>query len=109
MARFFIRVELHNAVPSGPEYTKLHEAMATSGFSRVVTGVTDGNAPATWHLPNGVYQIEIDKSRRDVRDLVRQVIESIGYSPWYAGTPHQKTFELLVTEGSSSWVGLREA
>jgi hypothetical protein len=108
MATFLVRVELHGAQPSGPEYVRLHDAMAAVGFRRTISGVTDGGVTSLWQLPTGCYFIEAASTAKEIRARVQSVTEGLGYAAWN-GLPTTRTCEAIVVEGVSSWFGMRQA
>ena len=93
MSVFTTRVEL-NGSPSWQEYERLHEAMKWAGFTRLIRG-SDGKQ---YHLPTAEYNSQADLTAAQVRDAARTAALSV----W-------SDVQVLSTEGSRAWVGLREA
>jgi len=69
MARFLVRVELHDAVWS--DYEALHTEMADRGFSREVTGENG----RTYQLPTAEYVIYSAWELENVRTLAAANLE----------------------------------
>ena len=93
MARFTVRVELHQA--DGDDYETLHTAMEAKGFSRLITS-GDG---ISYHLPWAEYNREADLTK-----------EAILKAAKVAAAQTQKKFGILVTESSGrTWDGLQRA
>jgi hypothetical protein len=93
MARFTTRVEL-NGEPSAKNYSDLHLAMKSKGFSRFITS-DDGKK---YHLPSAEYNREGDVTRQQVLDDAKAAAKSV----W-------NSVQVIVTEGPATWNGLREA
>jgi len=93
MARFTTRVQL-DGYPKEEDYTKLHQAMKRKGFSRFIAS-TDGT---TYRLPHAEYNLVADRTIKQVRDNAVAAAESV----W-------NDIQVLVTEGTRSWHGLKEA
>ena len=90
MAKFTIRVELHDA--DDDDYETLHEEMEKRGFSKTITGSDN----ITYHLPTAEYNRDCDLSRDQVRDSASVAAKVTG-----------KRHAVLVTESNGrSWVGL---
>lgn len=83
MARFTIRVELHNA-RSGEDYETLHAEMAKEGFGRTIQFEGD---PTVYHLPTAEYNYLGNIDTDDVRDLAKKAAARTG-----------KQFSVLVTK-----------
>ena len=89
MAKCTTRVELHNA--TGEDYDKLHDAMESIGFSRLIYG-SDG---VWYHLPWAEYNIDAPVGIEEVRDKASQAAATTGCKA-----------AILVTEGTRAWQGL---
>jgi hypothetical protein len=83
MARYTVRVELHNA--EWEDYDELHEAMENEGFSRQITS-SDGK---TYHLPWAEYDRETPSGRKGVLDAAKRAADTTG-----------KAHSILVTESA---------
>lgn len=92
MARFTTRVELHNG--TGEDYNRLHEAMESAGFSRLIFG-SDG---VWYHMPWAEYNMDAPVSIETVRSKASE-----------AAAPTGCKAEVLVTEGTRTWIGLEAA
>jgi len=93
MARYTVRVELHDA--ERDDYDELHTAMEDEGFSREVTS-DDGK---TYHLPWAEYNRDTASSRSAVLDSAKRAAETTG-----------KEYEVLVTESAGRvWYNLSHA
>jgi hypothetical protein len=88
MARFTTRVELHEATED--DYANLHVAMEREGFSRTISG-DDGVV----HLPPAEYNRIGELTRDQIMDSAKRAAKTTN-----------KTFSLLVTEGTRSWFNL---
>lgn len=87
MSKFTVRVQLTGADWS--DYDKLHEKMEKAGFARFVIG-SDGEA---YHLPDAEYDFEASTTATEVRDLVKQIADTVRPGSW-----------VLVTQlGSRAW------
>lgn len=89
MAQFIVRVELHGAVYSA-DYDTLHTAMASAGFSHVISA--NGSK---YYLPTAEYVISSTSPRSQVLASAKSAAAKTG-----------KGFEVLVTEGYCAWDGL---
>jgi hypothetical protein len=89
MSRFIVRVELHGAPE--PAYELLHELMGNAGFARTIWG-----SGKEYHLPSATYCAETSDAATTVRQVAKQAADATGYSNG-----------VIVTEGSSTWVGLK--
>jgi Endoribonuclease GhoS len=90
MARFTVRIELHNA--GYADYEDLHRFMEEGGFSRTITS-DDGTKH---HLPTAEYNAVGDFSIDDVLAAAKK-----------AATATRKTFGVLVSEATKrKWEGL---
>jgi len=93
MARFTVRVELHEAKWEG--YERLHAEMEVKGFCRLIKA-DDGK---TYLLPWAEYNGAGNLTNSQVRDIARTAANSTG-----------KRNAVLVTESNGrTWVGLEEA
>jgi hypothetical protein len=93
MARFTIRVELHNA--DEEDYETLHAAMEQEGFSRFITS-DDG---ITYLLPTAEYDRDTTLNREQVIESAKRAARSTG-----------RNFEVIVTEAIARiWHGLPRA
>jgi hypothetical protein len=93
MARFTVRVELHNADVN--DYQRLHAAMAQKGFSRMVTA-GDGSS---YHMPWPEYDATANMTSMEVLDIARIASNGTG-----------KQNAVLVTEvATRAWIGLSPA
>ncbi|HDL6856602.1 TPA: DUF2622 domain-containing protein [Yersinia enterocolitica] len=72
MARFTVRIELHNA--DSDDYELLHEKMEAKGFKREITA----SSGTTYHLPNAEYIYESSSDNEsDVADKAKKIADSI--------------------------------
>ena len=72
MAKFTVRVELHNADSS--DYTALHEKMELNNFSREITA----SSGTTYHLPEAEYDYSSStEDESDVANKARKIADSI--------------------------------
>jgi hypothetical protein len=93
MAKFLVRVELHNAV--WDDYETLHAEMTDRGFSREITG-DNGRA---FQLPTAEYVIYTEAELENVRTLAAEAAQTTG-----------RKFGVIVAEYfRSAWVGLSYA
>ena len=93
MAKFTVRVELHDA--DEDDYEKLHEYMEEAGFLRTVAS-GDGKK---YHLPPAEYNLEVNMTRDAVRESGSKAAKRTG-----------KEFAILVTESAGRcWLNLQEA
>ncbi|XXT16530.1 hypothetical protein WME94_40495 [Sorangium sp. So ce429] len=93
MYYFMTRIELHSA--TSDDYNTLHAAMEAAGFSRIVPA-DDGKH---YHLPSGMYFLSsYADTEATVRDRANAVASATG-----------KSREVLVTQGTSAWIGLTVA
>src|SRR5690348_15039427 len=92
MARFTTRIQL-NGYPTDEDYNGLHDAMRQKGFSRLITG-SDGKV---YHLPHAEYnrvaEVTLDTVLADARVAAATVSDD---------------YQVLITEGSRQWYGLKE-
>lgn len=92
MAKFTVRVELHDA-RTWNDYNKLHAAMENEGFSRAI----ESNG-VTYHLPTAEYN-------RDAALTLEQILESANNA---ASSVDPKS-SILVTESNGRiWQNLSE-
>lgn len=92
MTDFTVRVQL-NGAPTSPTYERLHNAMATIGASRTISGTSARQV----RLPHGEYNLSSTATAAVVRDAVVAVVAGI-WAP----------YEILVTEaGERAWAGLQ--
>jgi len=105
MPIFKTRVVLHKVSDhSKKAYTDLHAAMEKKGFDRIVTGENGKK----YHLPPATYHYGGELTRQAVRKLAEEAAESLGYEAWTeSSSATAKTYGVLVTEGGSSWNGLK--
>jgi hypothetical protein len=88
-----IRVELHDA--TGDDYARLHEAMESEGFSRLISS-DDGGA---YHLPWAEYDWSGNDARSSVLASAKRAASRTG-----------REFAVLVTESKGrTWSGLQKA
>lgn len=93
MARFVVRVELHNA--NWNDYQLLHAAMAIQGLGRQITAA-DGKR---YDLPPAEYYAEFNLPRADVMTRVKIAAGSV-----------KPSYSVLVTESvASDWFNLPPA
>ncbi len=93
MARFTVRVELHDATQD--DYERLQELMQAAGFFRTIKG-EDGTK---FHLPSSEYNFEGSIDINTVRERAKGAAR---------GT--RRDFDLLVTESiRRRWYNLRQA
>lgn len=77
MVHFAIRVELHGEPYDGEKYKRLHQAMESRGFKRIVTA-SDGKR---YHLPPAEYIYDYPAATlAAVTNMVTRTAESIGKS-----------------------------
>ena len=91
MPRFTTRVELHDA--QSEDYDLLHAYMEIQSFSRTITG-SDGTE---YQMPPAEYNLIGDHTIEEVRVKAQWAANLTG-----------KTHEILVTEGTRCWIGLKE-
>lgn len=92
MAKFTVRVELHQA--AWADYETLHTAMEAKGFSRQIRS-DDG---IIYQLPLAEYNCSGNLDSSHVRDIAREAANSTG-----------KSNAVLVSEAPSrSWIGLQK-
>ena len=92
MGCFMTRVELHGGTAA--DYEKLHEAMRLQGFSRNIKG----SSGRLLRLPTAQYHLESSKlNRSQVHKKAVLAAVTIG-----------KDFAILVTNGPSTFSGLKE-
>lgn len=90
MAKFTVRVELHDAQWS--DYDQLHAAMELKGFSRQITA-DDGK---TYQMPWAEYTGSAQLSSPQVRDIAKAAADTTG-----------KKSAVFVTEAvTRAWIGL---
>lgn len=93
MARFTIRVELHNA--TAKDYTTLATALAAKNITDVITA-DDGNK---YKMPPAEYQCYGELTAVQVRDIAATAAQTT-----------RKKHAILVTEATSrAWIGLDKA
>lgn len=68
------RVELHGLPHEHSDYTRLHAAMESRGFSRIIQG-RDGNK---WHLPPAEYCHNGTGNVDQIVEKARQAVNAIG-------------------------------
>ncbi|WP_141211449.1 hypothetical protein [Rhodoferax sp. TH121] len=91
MAKFTIRVELHDA--QAKDYATLEKALAAKNITDVIT--SDG---VKYKMPPAEYQCHGELTAAQVRDIAVAAAESTG-----------KKHAVLVTESASrAWVGLNK-
>jgi hypothetical protein len=91
MARYTVRVELHNAT-TWQDYDTLHTAMGKEGFSRTIVG-SDG---VTYELPTAEYVITGTLTSQQVLDRAKRAAAVTG-----------KSSSILVSEVVNwMWLGL---
>jgi hypothetical protein len=93
MARFTTRVQL-NGNPTTEQYERLHKAMKTRGFSRIILG--DGDKQ--YWLPHAEYNQVTEMSRDQVLKEAKAAASTV-----------TSDYQILVTEGIRSWEGLKPA
>lgn len=92
MARFTVRVELHDA--TWEHYKKLYEMMARQGFTDVIT-TTSGSVK----MPPGEYNIEGSFTKEQVLEKAKVASAAV-----------VRTYAVLVTESNGrTWYGLGAA
>jgi hypothetical protein len=91
VSRFTTRVELHYAHEE--DYKRLHEEMAKEGFGRIIYS-SEGRA---YYMPPAEYNLVSDLAIDKVTDKAAAAAKRTG-----------KKFEVLVTEGTRQWQGLKE-
>lgn len=92
MAKFIVRVELHNAVGSGP-YNILHAEMEKLGFIRTITA-TDGTG---YDLPTAMYFGTAPEGwkAQKVRDYAQPAAEATGLRYWILAIQYENCAWLL--------------
>lgn len=92
MARFMVRVVLHDADDNGSDYEELHGAMEMLGFSRII----ESSKGFVYHLPPAEYHMEAELPIDDVRAFALQ-----------AAATTRRRHAVLVTEAHQiAWEGL---
>lgn len=71
MSEFTVRVQLQDHRPG--DYEELHQKMEDAGFARYVVDAV-GNR---FRLPDAEYDFEAPMSVKDVRDLAKQIADSV--------------------------------
>jgi len=84
MAKFTVRVELHDA--DSADYDLLHEKMEKSGYNRDIYGSNN----KLYRLPTAEYSCSKIKSASEIRDEVIDIADLI-----------KDDFDVLVTESAS--------
>lgn len=74
MAKFTVRVEMHNA--DSEDYDKLHKKMEAKGYSREIS--SNGK---TFQLPSAEYICEKNLEVTAVRDEVKDIAKTVKPSP----------------------------
>ena len=93
MARFIVRVELHDA-STWQDYELLHKKMEAEGFTRTITG-SNG---VTYHLPPAEYEMQGSYSKEEVLTKAER-----------AASQTRKRHGIIVTEANGQiWRGLKE-
>ena len=93
MAKFTTRVQL-NGYPSAEDYENLHKAMKKRGFSRIIEG-DDGKK---YWLPHAEYNRVAEVARAKVLNDAQAAAATVSTD-----------YEIIVTEGTRSWYGLKSA
>ncbi|WP_186211149.1 type V toxin-antitoxin system endoribonuclease antitoxin GhoS [Burkholderia gladioli] len=91
MAQYIVRVVLHGKNHDHPDYTKLHAAMKSAGFSQVISD-SGGN---WFHLPPAEYRADTTQTRTQVCNAAKGAANTVTQSNG-----------VLVTEGYCLWDGL---
>ncbi|RUL66817.1 endoribonuclease GhoS [Dyella dinghuensis] len=87
MARFAVRVELHENGTQKPNYEELHEVMRAAGFNQLIQDVT-----GKWFkLPTAVYVIEVNASAEKVASVALANAKKVQPNP----TPWVIAFEYI--------------
>jgi hypothetical protein len=90
VAKFTTRVELHDATDD--DYTELHSAMESEGFSRLIAD----SKGIVYHLPWAEYNFEGNKSCNEILACAKRAAKTTGCE-----------FEILVTESAGrTWYNL---
>jgi len=90
MAKFTIRVELHDASPDA--YKSLHKSMEAEGFAREIRS----GEGKVYHLPTAEYIYDGEANLKGVLDRAKRAASALPLS-----------FEILVTESKGRiWYGL---
>jgi photosystem II stability/assembly factor-like uncharacterized protein len=93
MARFTVRVELHDA--TWDDYAKLHGQMTLRGFANFIL---DTNAGTKWQLPPAEYNYEGALTRDQVLTAAEAACTTVG-----------KRYSVLVTESAGrTWSNLQQ-
>jgi len=94
MARYTVRVELHNHRPD--DYDKLHEKMIASGFTKTITLDDSG---VTYKLPDAEYNYDSEETKQEVAEKAHDIAQKVRPNP-----------SVLVTKSAGRYViGLEEA
>lgn len=92
MAKFTVRVELHNATRE--DYTKLHQQMARYGFTDIIAS----DEGRKYRLPPADYHFEGNATRSNVLEKAKAAAGSV-----------VSKYAVLVTESSGrTWHGLEQ-
>lgn len=88
MAKFTIRIELHDAVSA--DYSELHDGMTKQGFSNIVVF----NSGVRKRMPPAEYNFSGEKDRDEILQKVHVAAEPTGCE-----------YEVLITEsaGRTGW------
>lgn len=93
MAKFTVRIELHNASPE--DYARLHESMAMNGFNREILS----GEGVRFKLPNAEYAFEGELALKEMLEKAKLGARPLGIK-----------FTVLVTESKGRvWYGLEKA
>jgi hypothetical protein len=93
MARFTTRVQL-NGDPTYDDYEKLHKAMKVRGLSRIISGSDDKH----YWLPHAEYNRIAEVTKDQVLNDAKAAASTVS-----------NDYEIVVTEGSRTWHGLKTA
>ena len=106
MARYTVRVELHNA-DTYNDYENLHKAMERQGFIRTIKDTND----VEWHLPDAEYNRQTAGDKNAVLNKVRAIVAAVGFPVRKEQhSANDRTSSILVTESAGRvWDGLLKA
>ncbi|WP_186117745.1 type V toxin-antitoxin system endoribonuclease antitoxin GhoS [Burkholderia gladioli] len=94
MAQYIVRVVLHEKNHDHPDYTKLHAAMKSAGFSQQIS-----DPHGKWfHLPPAEYRADTIQTRSQVCTAAKNAANTV-----------TRNNGVLVTEGYCTWDGLKPA
>jgi hypothetical protein len=96
VAKFTVRIELHDVHDNAEEYEILHQSMETSGFSRTIT---DSKSGTIYKLPRAEYNAIGNYTREKVMAVAKAATKKTG-----------RDFSVLVTPSPGRyWYNLEKS